>query len=55
MALFQTSALQKYLLLQEEDTLQKLYKKYTKYFHNLSVQENIKNSKEEEIQIVENS
>ncbi len=50
MALYQSSVLKKYLKLQEKEILKKAYKKYTKYFLNLTIQENIKNSKEEEYQ-----
>jgi len=50
MSLYQVSVLKKHLKLQEKETLQKAYKKYSKYFHNVTIQENIKNSKEEEYQ-----
>jgi len=46
MALFQTSVLNKYLKLQYQETIQKAYKRYTKYFHNTTIQENIKASYE---------
>ncbi|WP_310555088.1 Eco57I restriction-modification methylase domain-containing protein [Flavobacterium sp.] len=50
MALFQASVLKKYLSQQDTDQVQKSYKKYTKYFHNPAIQENIRNSKEEQFQ-----
>ncbi|MFL0354785.1 hypothetical protein [Xanthomarina sp. GH4-25] len=50
MALFQTSVLKQNLKLQDQATVDKAYKKYTKYFHNPTIQENIKNSKEEQYQ-----
>ncbi|SFS45868.1 Eco57I restriction-modification methylase domain-containing protein [Lutibacter maritimus] len=50
MALYQTSVLKNYLNLQNVDKVSKAYKKYTKYFHNTTIQENIKNSKEEQYQ-----
>jgi len=50
MALFQTSVLNKYLKLQDDEVINKAYKKFSKYFHNTTIQENIKNSKEEQFQ-----
>ncbi|WP_394907903.1 Eco57I restriction-modification methylase domain-containing protein [uncultured Mesonia sp.] len=50
MALFQTSVLKKYLKTQDQDQIKKAYKKFSNYFLNLSIQENIKSSKEEEYQ-----
>lgn len=50
MALFQTSVLKTYLAQQDSFTIERAYKKYTKYFHNVTIQENIKNSKEEQYQ-----
>ncbi len=50
MALFQTSVLKTYLTQQDSNVVERAYKKYTKYFHNLTIQENIKNSKEEQFQ-----
>jgi type I restriction-modification system DNA methylase subunit len=50
MALFQTSVLKTYLTQQDSNVAERAYKKYTKYFHNLTIQENIKNSKEEQYQ-----
>lgn len=50
MSLFQSSVLKKYLSQQDTASVQKAYKKYTKYFHNISIQQNIRNSKEEQFQ-----
>lgn len=50
MSLFQPSVLKKYLSQQDSALVQKAYKKYTKYFHNATIQENIRNSKEEQFQ-----
>lgn len=50
MALFQTSVLKTYLAQQDNSVVERAYKKYTKYFHNVTIQENIKNSKEEQYQ-----
>jgi type I restriction-modification system DNA methylase subunit len=50
MSLFQPSVLKKYLNQQDNALVQKAYKKYTKYFHNAAIQENIRNSKEEQFQ-----
>jgi len=50
MALYQTSVLKNYLNRQDEVIVSKAYKKYVKYFHNSTIQENIKKSKEEEYQ-----
>lgn len=50
MALFQTSVLKTYLAQQDVTIVERAYKKYTKYFHNATIQENIKNSKEEQYQ-----
>ncbi len=50
MALFQTSVLKTYLAQQDATIVERAYKKYTKYFHNATIQENIKNSKEEQYQ-----
>ena len=50
MALFQTSVLKTYLAQQDSNIVERAYKKYIKYFHNLTIQENIKNSKEEQYQ-----
>ncbi|MBE7689419.1 Eco57I restriction-modification methylase domain-containing protein [Tenacibaculum piscium] len=50
MSLFQKSVLKKHLKLQEKEIVEKAYKKYTKYFLNPTIQENIRSSKEEEYQ-----
>lgn len=50
MALYQPSVLKHYLKLQDSDALNKAYKKYTKYFLNPTIQDNIRSSKEEEYQ-----
>jgi type I restriction-modification system DNA methylase subunit len=50
MSLFQPSVLKKYLSQQDSDQVLKAYKKYVKYFHNITIQENIRNSKEEQFQ-----
>ncbi|MBX9889030.1 MAG: N-6 DNA methylase [Flavobacteriaceae bacterium] len=50
MSLFQPSVLKKYLSQQDTVQVQKAYKKYSKYFHNPVIQENIRNSKEEQFQ-----
>lgn len=50
MALFQRSVLKKHLKLQDKDKVNKAYKKYVKYFLNLTIQDNIRSSKEEEYQ-----
>ena len=50
MALFQNSVLNKYIKLQDQETVEKAYKKYTKYFYNTKRQQNIRDSKEEQFQ-----
>jgi REP element-mobilizing transposase RayT len=50
MSLYQTSVLKSYINLQEIAIVEKAYKKYVKYFLNPTIQENIRNSKEEEYQ-----
>ena len=50
MSLFQQSVLKKYLSQQDKDQVQKAYKKYSKYFHNPTIQDNIWSSKEEQFQ-----
>lgn len=50
MALYQASVLKKYLKQQDQEALQKAYKKYAKYFLNPTIQENIRSSKEEQFQ-----
>ena len=50
MSLYQTSVLKSSLNLQNKEVVHKAYKKYTKYFLNPVIQENIRSSKEEEYQ-----
>lgn len=50
MPLFQTSVLKKYLSQQDQTAVQKAYRKYSKYFLNTEIQENIRSSKEEQFQ-----
>ena len=50
MSLYQNSVLNKYLKQQDSDAVTKAYKKFTKYFHDPKIQENIRSSKEEEYQ-----
>lgn len=50
MSLYQTSVLKQHLKLQDQDKLDKAYKKYSKYFLNPTIQDNIRTSKEEEYQ-----
>lgn len=50
MALFQTSVLKNYLKRQDKETVAKAFKKFSKYFHNPSIQQNIRDSKEEQFQ-----
>ncbi len=50
MALYQVSVLKKYLKSQEDKEISKAYKKYTAYFLNPVIQENIRSSKEEQFQ-----
>jgi len=49
MKLLQNSVIRKYLKGTEEK-INTAYEKFTKYFHNLEIQENIRNSKEEQFQ-----
>lgn len=50
MSLFQPSVLNKYLKLQDKEVTAKAYNRFIKHFHNHAIQENIKDSKEEEYQ-----
>jgi len=50
MPLFQTSVLKKYLSQQDQTAVEKAYRKYSKYFLNTEIQENIRSSKEEQFQ-----
>ena len=50
MPLYQNSVLKKYLKQQDSEAVAKAFKKFTKYFHDHKIQENIRSSKEEEYQ-----
>ena len=50
MPLYQNSVLKKYLKQQDSEAVAKAFKKFTKYFHDPKIQENIRSSKEEEYQ-----
>ena len=50
MGLFQKSVLKKYKSLQDKKAIEKAFKKYVKYFHNPEIQQNIRESKEEQYQ-----
>jgi tRNA1(Val) A37 N6-methylase TrmN6 len=50
MSLFQNSVLNKYLKGLETEKVKEAYKKFTRHFHNPEIQENIRNSKEEQYQ-----
>ena len=50
MAIFQSSVLKKYLKQLDEDKVINAYKKYVKYFHDTTIQQNIRESKEEQYQ-----
>ena len=50
MSLFQESVLKNYLKRQDHIQVEKAFKKYTKYFHNPIIQQNIRESKEEQFQ-----
>ncbi|MFX0556185.1 Eco57I restriction-modification methylase domain-containing protein [Maribacter sp. CXY002] len=50
MALFQTSVLKNYLKQLDEKIVSKAYLKYVSYFQNATIQENIRNAKEEQFQ-----
>ena len=50
MPLFQQAVLEKYLKLQDKPTVEKAYKRFIKYFENPVIQQNIRNSKEEQFQ-----
>jgi len=50
MSLFQNSVLNKYLKGLESEKVTQAYKRFTSHFHNSSIQENIRNSKEEQYQ-----
>lgn len=42
MPLHQTSVLKNYLKRQDKETVAKAFKKFSKYFHNTSIQQNIR-------------
>lgn len=50
MSLFQNSVLNKYLKGLETEKIKEAYEKFAKHFHNPEIQENIRNSKEEQYQ-----
>ena len=50
MSLYQNSVLKKYLKQQDKEAVAKAFKKFTKYFKDSKIQENIRSSKEEEYQ-----
>ncbi|PJB14849.1 MAG: hypothetical protein CO118_06490, partial [Flavobacteriales bacterium CG_4_9_14_3_um_filter_32_8] len=50
MALFQTSVLNNYLKRQNAEAITKAYKKFAKYFLDTTIQQNIRESKEEQFQ-----
>ena len=50
MSLFQNSVVNKYLKGLESEKVTQAYERFTSHFHNLTIQENIRNSKEEQYQ-----
>lgn len=50
MALFQSAVIKKYLSGVQEQDVDKAFKKFSQHFHNPEIQQNIRNSKEEEYQ-----
>ncbi len=50
MKFFQNSVLQKHLKNQDAEVLKTAYKKFTAYFHNTEIQQNIRDAKEEQFQ-----
>ncbi|MDM8561452.1 TaqI-like C-terminal specificity domain-containing protein [Candidatus Parabeggiatoa sp. HSG14] len=50
MNIFQNSVLNKYLKTQDEKKIDEAYSQLTAYFHNAEIQQNIRNSKEEQFQ-----
>lgn len=50
MSLFQNSVLNKYLKGLESEKVNEAYKRFTSHFHNTTIQENIRNSNEEQYQ-----
>ena len=50
MSLYQNSVLKTYLAQQDNEVVTKAYKKFIKYFHNPTIQQNIRERKEEQFQ-----
>ncbi len=50
MGLYQNSVLKKYLQALDQNIVNEAYQKFTNHFHNPTIQENIRNSKEEQYQ-----
>ena len=50
MNIFQNSVLNKYLKTQDEKKIDEAYSQLTTYFHHAEIQQNIRNSKEEQFQ-----
>ncbi len=50
MSLFQPTVINKYLKTLDKQTIQLAYSKFKIHFHNSTIQENIRNSKEEQYQ-----
>ena len=50
MAFFQNSVLEKHLKAQDTKAIKLAYEQFRLYFHNSEIQENIRNSKEEQFQ-----
>jgi hypothetical protein len=50
MSLFQSSVLNKYIATQDQQQVSAAYENYKSYFFNPQIQENIRNSKEEQFQ-----
>jgi hypothetical protein len=50
MPLFQQSVQKKYLAQQDKTEVEKAYKKFTKFFHDAKIQDNIRSTKEEQFQ-----
>jgi len=46
--IFQNSVLNRYLETQHEATVRSAYERYIRYFHDLAIQQNIRNAKEEQ-------
>lgn len=50
MAFFQHSVLNKYINAQQEESVKQAYEKFSRYFHNPDIQQNIRDAKEEQFQ-----